>query len=346
LDNLRSAVVWGLDSGVVEDQQTGVAIVARLAFEAQTRRTGIGRWADQALPALERSTPGYRSAVLGAAAADAQYRGDFDAAGRYARAALEEGYPPDDPSPYQAPIFLAITLWFQARRDDAARLLDAAEAAMVGRDDEDYFRSWVQSVRVSVGLFDDEDEQIPQARLAMALAQRIGNPTNLAIASYALGRALRHRRRDEAIAAFDQAVALARRGAVTAVLPAALAHGARVAASQGDAEGAITRLKEALEESIRDESWGLITVGLDCAIDTFCCLGDVWAAAVLAGAIDTTLAPLRSPYIATRGPGLAVRTANLSQARETLGGSLYEQARAEGVAMSRQDALAFALQHL
>jgi hypothetical protein len=41
-----------------------------------------------------------------------------------------------------------------------------------------------------------------------------------------------------------------------------------------------------------------------------------------------------------------VRTANLARARETLGDSLYEQARAEGVAMSRQDALAFTLQHL
>jgi predicted ATPase len=38
--------------------------------------------------------------------------------------------------------------------------------------------------------------------------------------------------------------------------------------------------------------------------------------------------------------------ANLAQARETLGDTCYEEARAEGVAMSREDALAFALQHL
>jgi len=67
---------------------------------------------------------------------------------------------------------------------------------------------------------------------------------------------------------------------------------------------------------------------------------------VLAGAVDTTLGPLRTPYVASRGPGLAVRTANLARARETLGDSCYEQARAEGVAMSRQDVLAFVLQHL
>jgi predicted ATPase len=39
LDNLRSAVVWGLDTGVEEDQQTAVAIVAWLAYEAQSRET-------------------------------------------------------------------------------------------------------------------------------------------------------------------------------------------------------------------------------------------------------------------------------------------------------------------
>jgi hypothetical protein len=42
-------------------------------------------------------------------------------------------------------------------------------------------------------------------------------------------------------------------------------------------------------------------------------------------------------------PGLAVRTANLAQAREALGDTCYEEARAEGAAMSRQDALGFAL---
>jgi hypothetical protein len=86
LDNLRSAVVWGLDRIAVEDQQTAVAIIACLAYEAQTRATGIGRWAEQALPALEHSTPGHRSAVLGAAGAVAFYRSEFGASELHARA--------------------------------------------------------------------------------------------------------------------------------------------------------------------------------------------------------------------------------------------------------------------
>ena len=87
-------------------------------------------------------------------------------------------------------------------------------------------------------------------------------------------------------------------------------------------------------------------MSLDAAVDTFCYLGETRVAAVLAGALDTALAPLRFPYVSGTGPGLAVRTANLARARETLGDGCYQQARAEGVAMNRQDALAFALRHL
>jgi predicted ATPase len=347
LDNLRSAVVWGLDTDDEEDRQTAVAIVAWLAYEAQTRGTGIGRWAEQALPALERSTPGYRQAVLGAAAAAAQFGGDFDVSERYARAALEEGYPPDNPSPCMADIYLAVNLTYQGRRDDSVRYLDAAEEAVVGGDDEDWVRSTLQSGRVATGLFaDDEDEEIAQARLAMSLAERTGNPSCLAVALHALGWALRHRHPDEAIAACDRCVALARRGANTGALAVALSLGAQVAASQGDADGAKARLRDAIEESMRDDDWTVLTNSLDQAVDIFWYLGEPRAAAVLAGAVETSLAPLRFPYIASRGPGLAVRTANLQRVRETLGDTCYEQARAEGVAMSQQDALAFVLRHL
>jgi predicted ATPase/class 3 adenylate cyclase len=347
LDNLRSAVLWGLDTGVEGDQQTAVAIVAWLAHETWTRGTGIGRWAEQALPEVERSTPGYRSAVLGAVAFAAWDRGDLDVSERFGRAALEEGYPRDDPSPLVAPVILAAVLMYAGRRDEAARQLDAAEEAMVGRDDEDAERSYLRSNQVSLGLFaEDEDEEIAQARLAMSLAERTGNPSNLAMASYALGWALRHRHPDESLAAFDRHLTMARRAANTGVLPVALSYGARVAASVGDAQGAKFKLREALEESIRDESWVFITASLDAAVDIFWYLSDARAAAVLAGAVETTLAPLRFPYVASRGPGLVVRTANLAGARETLGEDLYEQARAEGVAMSRQQALTFTLQHL
>jgi uncharacterized protein (TIGR03382 family) len=102
---------------------------------------------------------------------------------------------------------------------------------MVGRDNEGYVRSWLQSVRVVINLFaDDEDDEIAQARLAMSLAEGVGNPTNPARASFALGWALRHRYPEEAIAALDRAVALGRRGAGTTSPPSALCVAAMLAA--------------------------------------------------------------------------------------------------------------------
>jgi hypothetical protein len=202
-------------------------------------------------------------------------------------------------------------------------------------------------MRVGITLFsDDEDEEITQAHLAMSLAERTENPSMLSLASFGLGWALRYHQPDEALSAFDRCVALSRRGAVTTGLALALSHGGRVAASVGDGEGAKARLRDALEESIQHDDWTYLTVSLDLAVDAFCYLGEAPAAAVLAGAVETTFAPMRFPYIATRGPGLAVRTANLARARETLGDDVYEQARAEGIAMSRQEALAFTIQHL
>jgi predicted ATPase len=345
-DNLRSAVMWGLDSGVMEDQQSAVAIVAWLGYEAWTRARVIGGWAEKAVAALEHSTPGQRSAVLGAASEAAIIRGDLDRAEFYARSALEEGYPLDDPSPCLPSIHLAWLLKYAGRIDDAARLLDAAEVAVVGRADEDYVRSWLQSCRVCFGLFADEDEQITQARLAMSLAQATGNPSNLALASFALGLALRYRHPDEAVAAFDRNVALARHGAGGNPLAVVLCLGARVAASQGDTEGAKTRLRDALEESTRDADWSDLTASLDATVDTFSYLGEARATAVLAGALETALAPRRVPTVAGRGSGPTMRAANLARARETLGDTLYEEARAEGLAMSEHDALAFAYQHL
>jgi hypothetical protein len=139
---------------------------------------------------------------------------------------LEEGYPPDDPSPCRATQILTVILGFQGRNDEAARHLGAAEQAIRGRDDEEYLRSRRQNAWVmGDSLFaDDPDEEIARGRLAMSLAQHSGNPTNLAAASFALGKALRHR--DEALAAFEQVVALAQRGASGALAGSAVLRGA------------------------------------------------------------------------------------------------------------------------
>jgi hypothetical protein len=131
-------------------------------------------------------------------------------------------------------------------------------------------------------------------------------------------------------------------------MPQALCYAAQTAAAQGDADGARARLKETMEMSLRNDDWFSLTQSLDVAVNVFSYRGNAQAAAVLSGAVETTLATLlqSSPDFSRRGHALAARTANLDRARQELGDSRYEQARAEGTAMSQEGALAFALQHL
>jgi hypothetical protein len=79
-DNLPSAVVWGLDTGGEEVQDRGGrSRMAGLRIPKQgDGHLPVGRAGH---PDTERSAPGNRSAVLGAAAWEAMYRSDLDRGG-------------------------------------------------------------------------------------------------------------------------------------------------------------------------------------------------------------------------------------------------------------------------
>ena len=347
LDNLRGALVWGLDSEMHDDQQLAVAIAAHLAIDASNAMTATGRWAEQALDAARNATSGMRSAVLGAAATAAHLRGDLSTADVRARASLAEGFPLEDPNPVQASIVLASVLMFAGKRDEAAACFDRADRAITARGGSSFWLSVVESSRIQVGLFaEDEDAEIAHARHGMSAAERTGNPTSLALASYALGWALRHRRPAEAITALDRAVDLMRREAMASLVGFPLAFSARAVASQGDSDGAKSRLREALALSSKAAEWLTVTGCLDVGVDVFAYLDEPEVAAALAGAVEHVFAELRFPYVATAGPGLAVREANLAKARATLGDAAYEAAYARGAAMTREHVIALTLDHL
>jgi hypothetical protein len=87
-------------------------------------------------------------------------------------------------------------------------------------------------------------------------------------------------------------------------------------------------------------------MSLDVAVDVFSCRGEARSAAVLAAAVETALAPQRFPDFSYRRPALAVRTAILARALKNWETASMRRLAPEGVAMSRGDALAFALHHL
>ena len=69
LDNLRAAVTWALDRDEPDDIRLALRIIGALAAESRIDpATGIGAWAERALPHVEITTPPLRYAVTAAAA--------------------------------------------------------------------------------------------------------------------------------------------------------------------------------------------------------------------------------------------------------------------------------------
>ena len=132
LDNLRAAFNWALDSDDEEDSELAIAIVAHLGNEASTSvASGIGMWAERAIPRAQRSAAGRRHAVLGAAAYTVmQSGGDPERAGAIARDALSNGLPPDSPNALLAHNALAMSEGYLGSWERALAVTDDCAAAV------------------------------------------------------------------------------------------------------------------------------------------------------------------------------------------------------------------------
>ena len=99
LDNLRAAVLWGLDSTLEEDGALAVRTIAELVGTGTWGWTGIGSWAEQALERVEGADARYRSLIVTGASYNAYYRGEFALARRLAGDARRLGVVAGCPSP-------------------------------------------------------------------------------------------------------------------------------------------------------------------------------------------------------------------------------------------------------
>src|SRR5260370_17213286 len=95
-------VTWSRDTAGCAD--LAVQVVAHLSWSGSYERaTGITEWAERAVPAAERSTPGFRASALAAAAQGAWVRGDVERAPELAVAGGRAGRPPPPPPPPPPP---------------------------------------------------------------------------------------------------------------------------------------------------------------------------------------------------------------------------------------------------
>jgi predicted ATPase/class 3 adenylate cyclase len=340
LDNLRAAVFWALDASTPEDREAALHIIAYLATEATLDRgAGFDAWAERALPFLDETTPLQRPSVLGAAAFAAYHRGDVELARARAVDALRDGVPSGSPNPSIAYIALAAVESSSGRLTEARAVLDAALVEFEGMDDL-YFRANTLAVRA---FFNVVGGEIPSAqndaRESLELSQRLGNPTQLAIALSALGTALVDDDMEGSRAALEKGLDLARSGASDVNVAVSSTQLARIRLRGGDFAGALEALAGALDYAhAAGDRPSIVGVVLS-TVEILAAVGRFEAAVALhCAVVGGELSTLGQAMAATYSALADLR----ARAEGALGPGAYEEAEARGEALSYEELVATA----
>jgi hypothetical protein len=206
--------------------------------------SGVSVWAERAVPRANETTPGRRTAILGAAAIQATYVGDLEAAQMLAHEALRDGLPPSCPCPGPAYTALALTELVTGRPDEALRVvrLGLHDLETVVRDDTFKISEFHSTVSMFSTFCGDLANARAEADEGLRLARLVGSPSAEAMALAAAGTALLRVDPPAALAALEAYVALARSGAQRATLGHALADVGWLKARVGDRSGALRAL--------------------------------------------------------------------------------------------------------
>jgi predicted ATPase/class 3 adenylate cyclase len=341
LDNLRAAVNWALDATEPADLDCGLRIIGWLANVTNTEMTsGVGVWAIKAIPQVGQTTPGIRTAILGAAAFQATFRGDFDRAIELAQQALADGIPANCPAPG-----LVYTAWgisllknmpvaFAVMADGVDKLAAAAV--------DDYSMAMVLTVAsTSAALSENLKAAQTRADEAVRAARRSRSPSALAYALYALGQVLVTTDPGAALVAFEEGLAPIRSGASTNILSPMLCNIGAIRAAADDAVGAIAALREAVIHACDAGYRPIVISALDRCMHAFASLKLDEPAAVLAGvAAEGPLADMS--YLRTSTA--TERHIALDSVRDRLGVDHYDRTVQYGSGLSYEEVVRYARQ--
>ncbi len=342
LDNTRAAVFWGLDARDLDDRELAIRIVAALATEVTLNRAaGVGQWAERALPDAAATTPERRTVLLGAAAFNAQNRGDVEEALSLAVEGTRDGLRPDASSPTLAFIAVATTLGSSGRHADAIAVLDDALREIEAHGNDLYLLSNTLSVRsIFESLGGEVEAAQHDARQGLVLARQLGNPTQLAIALSAVGTACFDDDPATARAAFEESLAWIEAGASDVNLAIALWHLARLSARDGDIVGALAPLRAAIVHCHEVGDRPGLTGPLAFVPEIIFALRRYEGSVVVSRAL---MAGELGAFAAIMSIKLEQHADLLARAREQLGAAEYDAAAARGEAMSYEATVAYSL---
>ncbi len=335
LDNLRAAVTWALDRDDRADAELGVAIVAALHDQANTDiGSGIGAWAERAVPHARSSIPARRRAVLGAAAYTAlQVRVDAEAGRSLALDAVTDSLTDEPPMSIIADIALASSYGYAGEVDAMRTHLAGVHATLDALGDHPYEQSILHSTTSTLlNMIGDRDGARWAADESLRIARRLQNPTALGFALFAVGFAGVDDDPDVALAALDESIALTRAGGYDAAFGTTLSAAAAIRARKGDTLGALRDLRDAVVHSseVGDPMNFSTAIATGAVIATLAGRHDL--AAVLGGFSEDSPTGL----IARRQVGeqeLAGLQQSQRETEEVLGTAEFATARARGAAM-------------
>jgi predicted ATPase/class 3 adenylate cyclase len=290
--NLRAAVAWALDSQHEPDAELALRILAALAYEVTLDRSaGFGMWAEHAVDAAERSSPARRSAVLACAAVGALHRGDVARAAFLIERSVERGVPADCPTPLLPYIVRAVLVGVAGRNGEAIQILEEAERSLPPDDlSEANLRAVMTFFRFGEG---DLTGARDDADVSLAVARRLGSPSQLAISLSALGWAVSESEPATAMAALEESLALTTSGASDVNRAQCFYMLARLRSRLDDRRGALEAMRNGVAHSSDVGDRLSMAATVETAIDVLAELRCAALAAVLAGATyDGCLAPI------------------------------------------------------
>jgi non-specific serine/threonine protein kinase len=343
IDNLRAAVGWALDRD--DDLTFAIRIVASLAHTTNTGFPDVGLWATRALDGLDQATPAQRSAVLSSAGWRALNAGDVALAEARARDALRDGVAAEWRSPAIAYVLLAFTRVYAGDADGAVATLREAQRLL---DSSSVPRSADQAMvaialPAMLSLLGEDDVAQMLSFDALRIAREVGYPTAISTATFTVAVGLWGSDPERSARLIDESIAMVRAGAFPVVFGYALAMYAQLRGRAGDRIGALDAVREAIATSHDKGHLPMLSIAFDRGSQTLVDLGEyalaAWCAGIALGGPLRVVANLPVGHLGERESALAC-------ARDALGPPAYDDAYAEGGALTVDEAVRVVLAEL
>ena len=227
---------------------------------------------------------------------------------------------------------------FQGRLDESCRCYaDAARLAEEAGDRYTHAYSWA-NLALPLAYQGESDRALAAAHRGRSIAAASGSPHLVAWADYALSEVLADAEPEQAMAALDAALVVARTSGSRFIEGVASVTAASLRARHGDPGEALDLFAAAVEQWHRAGNWTQQWTTLRNVIDLFVRLSADEAAAVLSAALRTS--PSAAPLFGTDAARLAVTDAAL-QAR--LPERSHRHCTARGAGLTDDEAVSFAI---